>query len=227
MRNAIDIGNGFIVTTDNSGGIGEKTGDVVSVPDRLTSYYAARVALLEQWASNAMPVSVLIHNFSGSGSWENYVNGVKDLFQEAGLAAPKMTGSTETNMELIQSAVAVTMIGKKKQGLPQGDLKWFTYGTPLFGNEVKEHADEIASVHQIHKAIKKGLVHQVWPVGSRGILEEVRSMIENPMANVKSSHDVSKSAGPATVVIIGIPQSKLIQAEKLFNPPIKELHITQ
>ena len=26
MRNAIDIGNGFIVTTDNSGGIGEKPG---------------------------------------------------------------------------------------------------------------------------------------------------------------------------------------------------------
>ena len=52
MRNAIDIGNGFIVTTDNSGGIGEKPGDIVAVPDRVTAYFAARVALLEQWASS-------------------------------------------------------------------------------------------------------------------------------------------------------------------------------
>ena len=84
MRNAIDIGDGFIITTDNSGGIGEKVDDVVVVPDRVTAYFAARVALLEQWAAHAEPVAVLIHNFSGSASWENYVQGVTDLFQEAG-----------------------------------------------------------------------------------------------------------------------------------------------
>lgn len=226
MRNAIDIGNGFIVTTDNSGGIGEKAGDVVSVPDRLTSYFAARVTLLEQWASNADPISVLIHNFSGSKSWENYVRGVEDLFNEAGLDCPKITGSTETNMELAQSAVAVTMIGKKKESLLQDNLKWFTYGTPLVGNEVKAYADEVASVQLLHKAIKEGLVNRIWPVGSSGILEEVRSMMENPKANVESPHDVLKSAGPATVVIVGIPASKLIQAEKFFNPLIMELNIT-
>ena len=57
MRNAIDIGNGFIVTTDNSGGIGEKPEDIVAVPDRMTAYFAARVTLLEQWAAYAEPVT--------------------------------------------------------------------------------------------------------------------------------------------------------------------------
>ena len=38
--------------------------------------------------SDADPVTVLIHNFSGSTSWENYVQGVEDLFQEAGLRTP-------------------------------------------------------------------------------------------------------------------------------------------
>lgn len=116
MRNAIDIGNGFIVTTDNSGGIGEKPGDIVAAPDHVTAYFAARVALLEQWASHAEPVTIVIHNFSGSASWDKYVAGVTDLFQEAGLVVPKISGSTETNMELVQSAMAVTMIGEKKRG---------------------------------------------------------------------------------------------------------------
>ena len=89
MRNAIEIGNGFIVTTDNSGGIGEKPHDLVAVPDQVTAYFAARVALLEQWAAHADPVSVLIHNFTGTNSWEAYVKGVERAFEEAGCELPQ------------------------------------------------------------------------------------------------------------------------------------------
>ena len=155
MRNAIDIGNGFIVTTDNSGGIGEKLQDIVNVPDRVTAYFAARVALLEQWASHAEPVSILIHNFSGSASWGNYVAGVTDLFHEAGLEVPPINGSSETNMELVQSAMAVTMIGKKMAAPTQENSAWFTYGTPLVGDEVRNRADEIASVRAYSRGDEK------------------------------------------------------------------------
>ena len=102
----------FVVTTDNSGGIGEKPHDLVAVPDQVTAYFAARVALLEQWAAHADPVSVLIHNFTGPDSWAAYVKGVEQAFAEAGCELPPITGSTETNMELLQSAFAVTMIGE-------------------------------------------------------------------------------------------------------------------
>ena len=225
MRNAIEIGNDFIVTTDNSGGIGEKQGDIVAVPDRLTAYFAARVALLEQWSANAEPVTVLIHNFSGSSSWENYVQGVKDLFQEAGLDVPAISGSTETNMELVQSAVAVTMIGKKKEVCVVGDLTWFTYGAPLVGDEVIERACEVASIGKLYKAIESGIVQRIWPVGSRGIAEEVRNMTSNSEAIVESMLDTKKSAGPSTVVFLAVKEAKIGEAKKLFGTHLTEIHI--
>lgn len=225
MRNAIDIGNGFIVTTDNSGGIGEKPDDFVAVPDSVTAYFAARVALLEQWASHAEPVTIVIHNFSGSASWDKYVAGVTDLFQEAGLAVPPISGSTETNMELVQSAVAVTMIGKAKEWSGDAETTWFTYGTPLVGNEVLERKEEVASLRLLREALVGGIVQQIWPVGSSGILQEVHQMIGNGMAQVKTVLDPIKSAGPATVVLVAIPLGKIIEAEALFGALLNKIQI--
>ncbi|WP_186667952.1 hypothetical protein [Sporosarcina sp. BP05] len=225
MRNAIDIGNGFIVTTDNSGGIGEKLQDIVNVPDRITAYFAARVALLEQWASHAEPVSILIHNFSGNASWGNYVAGVTDLFHEAGLEVPPINGSSETNMELVQSAMAVTIIGKKSAARTQENSAWFTYGTPLVGDEVRNRADEIASARLIHEAMKSGIVQQIWPVGSSGILQEVRLLTGMKEARVETILDPMKSAGPSTVVLLAIPKMQIEEAKALFAVHLNKLTI--
>jgi hypothetical protein len=224
MRNAIDIGNGFIITTDNSGGIGEKPSDLVAVSDRLTAYFAARVALLEQWASHAEPVTILIHNFSGSASWENYVAGVTDLFHEAGLEIPQISGSSETNMELMQSAMAVTMIGRVTESSSVEESSWFTYGTPLVGNEVLDRADEIASLRLLKEAIDKGIVQRIWPVGSQGILQEVRSMTGNREAMVESVLDTTKTAGPSTVVLLAIFESKTEEAKAFFGIHLNQLN---
>lgn len=225
MRNAIEIGDGFIVTTDNSGGIGEKPGDMVAVPDRVTAYFAARVALLEQWASHAEPVTIIIHNFSGSASWDKYVSGVSDLFQEAGLAVPPVSGSTETNMELMQSAVAVTMIGEKKEWSSDAEATWFTYGIPLVGNEVIERKEEAASLLLLRDALVDGVVQQIWPVGSSGILQEVRQMTGDGTAQVVTVLDAMKTAGPATVVLVAIPVEKITEAEALFGTLLNKIQI--
>lgn len=227
MRNAIEIGNNFILTTDNSGGIGEKQHDEITVSDRVTAYYAARVALLEQWVANTEPITVIIHNFSGSASWENYVQGVKDLFQETGLPIPTISGSSETNFQLLQSAVAITIIGKQQEKPNTPDIKWFTYGTPLVGNEVTEHQSQIASMQKIHKAIKTGIIHQLWPVGSEGITQEIHNMTKNNQTIVESVLDTNKSAGPATVVLLAIPVTKITQAKTIFGTHLNELTITE
>ncbi|WP_342508411.1 hypothetical protein [Sporosarcina sp. FSL K6-2383] len=225
MRNAIEIGNGFIVTTDNSGGIGEKPGDMVAAPDHVTAYFAARVALLEQWASHAEPVTVMIHNFSGSASWDKYVAGVTDLFEEAGLVVPPISGSTETNMELVQSAVAVTMIGKKKGWSSNAETRWFIYGTPLVGNEVLERKKEVASLRLLREALEDGIVQQIWPVGSSGVLEEVRHMTDDRLAQVETVLDSTKSAGPATAILVAIPIEKIAEAEVHFGALLNKIQI--
>lgn len=226
MRNAVEIEGNLIITTDNSGGIGEKSQDVVAVPDRLTAYYAARVTLLEQWAANAQPITVLIHNFSGKRSWASYVQGVEDLFREAGLETPTISGSTETNMELVQSAVAVTMIGKQRDQPKSEAFKWFTYGTPLVGNEVKKRADEVASIRRIRQAMDEGIVQRIWPVGSQGILKEARIMTGYEDASIETVLDSEKSAGPSTVVFLAIPLVKVEEAKRFLGNTLCEIHIT-
>ena len=67
---------------------------------------------LEQWAANAEPITVLIHNFSGSKVGEIMCKVLRIYSKKLSLT-PTISGSTETNMELVQSAVAVTMIGKQ------------------------------------------------------------------------------------------------------------------
>jgi len=225
MRNAIAIGDGLVVTTDNSGGIGEKKHDVVSVPDRATAYFAARVALLEQWAAHADPVSVLIHNFSGPDSWASYVAGVEDIFRESNPELPTITGSTETNMELMQSALAVTMIGKQRLVEDVGELEWYVYGTPLVGNEVLERRDEIASLRLIKEGLDGGLIRKIWPVGSGGILAEYRRVMGDSRIEIEADVEVHSSAGPATSVLIGINVDEIEKARQLFSGPLYKINV--
>lgn len=225
MRNAIALGDGLIVTTDNSGGIGEKPHDVVSVPNQVTAYFAARVTLIEQWSAHADPVSVLIHNFTGPDSWALYVSGVEDVFKEANIDVPVITGSTETNMELMQSAVAVTMIGKQRFIEESGELEWYVYGTPLVGNEVIERRGEIASLELIKEAMNAGIIHKVWPIGSGGILAEYRKLMDNQGISIQADVDVLASAGPSTSVLIGIPTDKIEQAYRRFRGELHKITV--
>lgn len=223
MRNAVSIGDGLIVTTDNSGGIGEKSHDLVKAPDQVTAYFAARVALLEQWAAQADPIAVLIHNFSGEGSWAQYVTGTEKAFQESNMEPPPITGSTETNMELMQSAVAITMIGKKREVPVTPDLEWYVYGTPLVGNEVLERSDEIASLGFIREAMENGCVRQIWPVGSTGILAEYRKLTGEPDVEIVADINVTASAGPATAVLVGITEDDIEQARRILGNPLRKI----
>ncbi len=222
----MDIGGGLILTTDNSGGIGEKPADLIHVPDEVTAYFAARVALVEQWAANAEPVTVLIHNFSGENSWNRYVAGVEKAFSESSMALPKITGSTETNMEMVQSAVAITMIGKQS-GLisPIEGLIWRIYGTPLVGDEVVERVGEIAQLQILHDAYRNRIIERLWPVGSKGILHEIQKITGTENVQVQTELEIEKSAGPATAVLLGIRPDRLKQAEQHFGNHLHRLEI--
>lgn len=219
MRNAILMPNGFVLTTDNSAGIGEKAEDVVSTPDEIVSYFAARVALLEQWAANSTPLSIVVHNFSGDQSWAKYVAGIKKLFNEIGIECPEITGSSETNMETLQSAIAVTMLGERVEENNK-EVRWYVYGKPSVGEEVIRDSDKIANLKKIREALNRGLVHQVWPVGSTGIKGECERLgLDGNLVD----WDIEKSAGPATTVLLGIDILKEKEAKLHFGDYFKAI----
>ena len=200
----ITLSNGFIITTDNSGAIGQKEQDVVKVPDDITCYFSARVTLLEQWAANSQPEAIIIHNFSGEDAWERYVKGIRRLFDEIGIPLPKITGSTESNMQTLQSGLAVTMIGEPTKRSHKRSLNWFTYGKPLVGEQLIEEPDKIANMKSIYVAIQQNIVGRIWPVGQKGIAKELQALFGHTACNCK--WDIHTSAGPSTVVLLGIHQ---------------------
>lgn len=221
-RNAMQLGE-WVVTTDNSGGIGEKQDDLVAVPDQVTARFAARVVLLEQWAADAEPEAILLHNFSGDTSWDRYCEGVQDVFDEIGQATPQISGSSETNMTLQQSAIAVTMMGRQQATKQPSTGSWFTYGTPLVGEAVITRATEIASLSLLNKARQNDLIERIWPVGSTGILAEYRAATSDPTCSAVSSLDLEASAGPATVVLLQIDDAHVTKARELFGDLLRLL----
>lgn len=220
MRNAVLLPNGLVLTTDNSAAIGEKEADFVQVPDEVVAYFAGRVALLEQWAAGAYPVSIVLHNFSGNKSWEKYIAGIEKLFGEIDQPCPVITGSTESNMDTLQSAMAVTMIGQQQMAKPV-DYTWFIYGMPCVGEEVMTETEKIADMKKILNGINSEFVQRIWPVGSAGIAEECIRLGLN--CDLKD-WDTGKSAGPATSVLLGIANNRIEEAKLHFGKYFEEIN---
>lgn len=216
MRHEIWI-DGFVITSDNAAGIGEKQHDVIFASNATTAKFAARVALLEQWAAGSEPEAVLLHNFSGASQWDDYVAGLTELFTEAETVLPSISGSTESNMPMLQSGIAITMIGKQKRNLSAAEsLRWFVYGVPLVGEEVLTKANQIADLGLLKKAFETGLIERIWPVGSKGIAQEFELLMEHRLG-ISTALDVETSGGPATCVLVGVQQSNAEGAQRYFG----------
>ncbi|WP_203332142.1 alpha-ribazole-5-phosphate synthase [Planococcus beigongshangi] len=221
MRHELQL-DGWIITTDNSAGIGEKPLDAVKAPAFITAKFAARVALLEQWAAGSEPQAVLLQNFSGASQWGRYIAGIEELFEEAGLDLIPITGSSETNMETLQSGIAVTMLGKRVRDIGYSDLQWFAYGMPLAGDEVLKNIDQIADLKKIHGAVQQKMISRLWPVGSKGIAAEVELMMGKAVS-VTADLDLVASGGPAASVLIGIREEKVEAAKEYLGEPFYPL----
>lgn len=216
MRHELLI-DGFVITSDNSAAIGEKLQDIVYAPAAVTAKFAARVALLEQWAAGSEPRAVLLHNFSGADQWDAYVAGIAELFAQAHTELPPISGSTETNMQTLQSGIAVTLIGKQQhKQAPAEVLRWFVYGIPLVGEAVLAKADQIADLAVIKKAFDSALIERVWPVGSKGIAHEVEQLMGR-QPKISTIPDVDSSAGPATCVLVGVLPENSGQVQGFFG----------
>ncbi|WP_421052624.1 hypothetical protein [Lysinibacillus capsici] len=226
MRNAMKVG-AFIATMDNAAAIGQKPQDVVSAPDQLTAYMTARVTFLEQLAAQALPIQVLLANFSGDAAWSRYEKGIQQVFAEAGLTCPAITGSTESNMPTLQSGLAVTMLGEMQQrrAFDHDQLSWYTYGLPLVGEEVLAQPEDVAQLLPVFKAWQSEIVQQVWPVGSRGVQGEFARLFGE--RHVECALDGAKSAGPCTVILLGISPDNESQAQKIFLRNFEKLRISE
>ncbi|WP_068677275.1 hypothetical protein [Oceanobacillus sp. Castelsardo] len=220
----------LVITTDNSGAIGLKEEDAVQVPYEIVSYYSFRVAVVETLASGAMPVSVVLQNFCGNGAWENLITGIRRGLAELGMGNVAITGSTESNFSLSQSAIGVTIIGKRP-ALNQVKIKTSDsyrvalIGLPLVGEKVIAQEDDVVPLSVVRDICKMRDV-QVWPVGSKGILHELKRMVPSfdggkMKDNIKL--DLEKSGGPSTSILVKYPLEKESELLQLTGKKLQRL----
>lgn len=234
MRNAIvcpfNEAEELVITCDNSGGIGLKEADAVQVPYDVVAYYAFRVAIMECIAERANPMSVVLQNFSGEEAWGMLKSGVERGLAELECQDVAITGSTESNFQLKQSALGLVIIGRReKQATPVvvewGKLSWAVIGSPLVGEEVIAKKAEIAPL-SLFQSICKETAAIVVPVGSKGIRAELERLLARNSMIVKDiicDLDVEKSSGPSTCFLVGYrseAEATLLrdQVSRLFHP---------
>ncbi|HZG73941.1 MAG TPA: hypothetical protein VEY51_20595 [Chondromyces sp.] len=227
----IALGNEeVVIASDNSGAIGLKTGDSVKVPDEMVSYFGFRVAVMECMAAGGKPAAVIIHNFTGNEAWDSYVKGIRKAAAELGEEQLPITGSTESNFIMLQSAMGIVVLGKRESGwqerpLDRKSVRFAVVGKPLVGNEVIAQREAVLPLSLFKTILDTNGVLAALPVGSKGILHELRlmtGMADLQERTVTCELDVTKTSGPATCLLIGIDEEKEEEikriAGELYHP---------
>lgn len=204
----------LVVSTDNSGAIGMKPDDVVQVSYDIVAYFSFRVAVMECLAAGAMPISVVLHNFCSEESWGAMNEGIHKGVVELGLNEIPVIGSTESNFQLLQSAVGITVLGKqdRKDKLVketiQSSISYAIIGRPLVGNEVMKKNNLVAPLSLFRWMCEQEEITHVVPVGSKGILYKLNQLDPHlTSAQLQSDIDLLKSSGPSTCFIIAYHSS--------------------
>jgi selenophosphate synthetase-related protein len=223
----------LVVSCDSDGGIGPKEHDLVKVPGKVLGRFAARVPLMEMLASGAVPI-VVVNTLSVEmePTGKNIIEGVREETSLAGLDADKaVTGSTEDNVPTVATGVGVVVLGL----VAESDLR---PGTSLAGDlvvciglpksapddDVRLDDPEIADTACVRVLAAQTYLHDILPVGSKGVVFEQNELARcaglkvDPVPN--SAIDIHKSGGPSTCVLVSVPPEKIDELRSRVHQPV-------
>lgn len=224
-------GAALIVSCDSAGAIGPKGRDVIAASGYVLGRYITRVALMELIACGAEPILVvdaLCVERDPTGN--EIIKGVRDEAALAGLD-PEMavTGSTEENISTCQTGIGITAIGVAERSELRlgkasiGDVL-VCIGVPKVGNEVTLDDPEIVDLRAVRALANIEWVHEIVPVGSRGIRAEAWDLAETSGLGTRvepSVHlDLDKSAGPATCVVAACDGARWQELSAITGKPV-------
>lgn len=223
------------IACDSSGGIGDKEFDVVKVKPEIVGFYTTQVALMEILAIGAEPITIvnaLAVEMDPSG--EGIIRGVKEALAPLNLPEDKIiTGSTEENIPVCQTAMGMTIIGIinkvdfRKTTAQKCDIA-LSVGIPKVGDEViADCGKEIMTIELLLKLVKDPRVNEILPVGSKGILYELGEMARTSELDFVLEEelliDIHKSAGPGTCAIISINEEDYHTIKENFPIPMNRI----
>ncbi|RYG72398.1 hypothetical protein EU245_10475 [Lentibacillus lipolyticus] len=207
----------LVITSDNSGAIGEKPQDEVSTPNTVVGSFACRVAMMECLAAGGEPQTIVMQNFTSHEAWQDYKHGVEQVLGELSLNQLPITGSTESNVASLQSGLGLTVIGIRRTAQTSefsGDEEFAVIGAPLVGNEVIDQPDKIAPLSVFQRLCQLESVKALRPAGSKGIAAAWREWTERE-DKLEARIDLDKSAGPATCFLVAFDKGNAAEIREI------------
>jgi hypothetical protein len=203
------------VSCDAAGGIGAKPHDKVKVNPRIVGRFTARVALMELLAVGADPISIVATlPTEPEPTGAQLLKGIMDEVRYASLGHLPTICSSEKNVRVNQTGVGVTVLGSlHRSRLMIGKCKpgdeLVAIGEPRVREEVLEGQRRglIADTRDVCKIRNLACVHEIIPVGSKGIMHEAEILAKDSQLSLnptKSQLDLKKSAGPSCVLLCAV-----------------------
>lgn len=222
----------LVIASDNSGSIGLKEMDALRVPYETVAYYSFRVAVMECMSAGAEPFAVTLQNFCGDDAWKALVKGIEQGIAELGKSSLSITGSTESNFSLHQSAVGITVLGKARgrkaidKLIYNNQTKMAVIGLPLVGTEVVERESDVVPLAVFEKVCGFENVVTI-PVGSKGILFELNGLfadLQFAEENLETTLNLTKSSGPSTCFIAVYSESIKVKLTSIAGRHFHEIN---
>ena len=201
------------------------------VDGRTLGGFTARVALMETIAIGARPkcIAATIPLERGRIS-SDILAGVRREVSLLDYEIP-IVSSTENNFTVKQSGLGVTVIGVvNRASIRLGKSRRYdvvlSIGSPFVGRGVisAEKQGLIADLSDVIRLARLPFVHEIIPVGSRGIRHETATLAKDShlrfIGGTPSKIDSRQSAGPGTVILCCTPAERIQDLTKLIQKPL-------
>ena len=223
----------LVVGCDATGAVGPKPVDVLRVDAATVGKFAARVALMETIAVGANPICLSVTlSVEPFPTGREIIRGIRRELTRSKLGYVRMVRSSEKNFPVQQTGVGVTVVGlvhdPKIGKCKRGDLV-IAIGQPCVGREVLkgERTRSIADLADVHALLRLPFVHEIIPVGSKGVLKEARILATDSklrfLPRKPVTLDMNKSAGPATVALCAISPSNRARLQEIIDKPLNPI----
>jgi hypothetical protein len=231
----VDILDGFYLVTavDSDGAVGPKEHDVVHVGGYECGRFGTRVPLMEILACGAIPIAAFDQlSVEMFPTGQEIIRGVRDELTSVGLPNDfPLSGSTEDNLPTVQTGMGVVIVGiVAKSDFRPGSSKSgdniYCIGIPKSGPDdiIRLDDSEIADAKTVTSVCRSIPVHDVLPVGSKGISYEADQLGTTAHRTVTMKDDcplsLEKSGGPTTCFLISIAGAQTEILKDLAKKPV-------
>lgn len=230
----IGLNSALVIACDSNASIGSKPNDHFQWDPRMTGRSAVRVPLMEVLATGATPVLVINNlcvELDPSGN--AILEGIRDVC-ELLPQLPTITGSDETNMPTTQTGVGVTVIGavdttQCRLGRSADGDRVIAIGMPVGGPDAtaEERVNAVAGPETIQALLALPQVHEILPVGSRGIAYEAAELAGGAGLRLHILNevplDLKRSAADCAVVLVSVQPDSVLTSGDVGGLPVTEI----